>query len=599
MMKLITQRCMMIFLLGMMFFGVAPSRAGELTPFEKSGGKLTPRYDETVAWCSHLADSSPLLQMESFGTSPQQRSLPVIIADLHGDFIPTSPGRDREKLVILVQACIHAGEPCGKDAGMILLRDMVEDEQLAATLLEKVTLLFVPIFNVDGHERFGPYNRVNQNGPDKMGWRVTAKNLNLNRDFLKADTVEMQSWLALYHKWLPDFSIDIHSTDGADYQYAITYGLETGGNMDDGLTAWTEAYRDGMNRAMAGNGYPMAPYVSFIEWHDPRSGLRSGVAGPRYSQGYTAIQNRPGLLVETHMLKDYPIRVDAARQLVVETLQWLNGAGSNLGELNQAADEYAASKEFRSQPFALEFERTDESRPYTFLGVEYETRESGVTGGQWNKFSSVPDTFVVDYFDTSLPSEVADLPEAYIIPPEWDGVIQRLDWHGIKYHRLAEAVEIPIRTYRFHDAVWAERPYEGRHTVTFEQEGITERRIFPPGSVVVGMNQRTARVVAHMLEPKGPDSMVQWGFFDAIFERVEYIESYVIEGMIPQMLLDDPTLAERLEERKEADPDFAANPWAIRYWFYEQTPYYDQRVGIYPVGMVDETDLLEHMVYQD
>jgi len=136
-------------------------------------------------------------------------------------------------------------------------------------------------------------------------------------------------------------------------------------------------------------------------------------------------------------------------------------------------------------------------------------------------------------------------------------------------------------------------------TVTFEQERLDELRLFPAGSAVVGMNQRTARVIAHLIEPKGPDSLVQWGFFDAVFERVEYIESYVIEGMIPRMLADDPGLAHELAARKAEDPGFANNPWAIRYWFYEKTPYYDQRVGIYPVGMVDGRGTLEKAVYLD
>lgn len=576
------------FILGMIIFWVVPVGAQQNTPFEKSGGKNTPRYAETIAWCTDLAAGSDLLKMESFGTSPQGRDLPVIIANLDSH---------EDKLVVLVQACIHAGESCGKDAGMLLLRDLVEDDQFAAELLANITLLFVPIFNVDGHERFGPYNRVNQNGPAAMGWRATAKNLNLNRDFLKADTSEMRSWLGLFQKWQPDFLIDVHSTDGANYQYAVTYGLETGGNMDEGLTRWTNAYNVEIDEAMALVGYPIAPYVSYVEWHDPRSGLERWVAGPRYSQGYMAIQNRPGLLIETHTLKDYPTRVDSARQLIIKTLRWLNGSGANLGELNTAADRFAASEEFRSKPFALTFERTKKSRPLTFLGVVYETMDSAVTGGQWNKFSSIPDTFVVDYYEESLPAETVNLPEAYLIPPEWEQVIERLDLHGISYRRLGESTEVQVQTYRFKEAKWAARPYEGHHPVTFEQEPFEESRVFPRGSVVVDMNQRSARVIAHLLEPQGPDSMVRWGFFDPVFERVEYIESYVLEAMIPRMLADDPRLVQELAQRKVMDPEFANDPWAIREWFYEKTPYYDQRVGIYPVGTVDDRTLLDQFKY--
>ncbi len=567
--------------------------AGALqTPFEESDGLRTPTYAETMTWFADLAAGSPLIELTSFGTSPQGRSLPLVIADKEGRFTATDH-RDREgRVVLLVEACIHAGESCGKDAGMLLLRDLAENPDLASELLDKVTLLFVPIFNVDGHERFGPYNRINQNGPREMGWRVTGQNLNLNRDFLKADTPEMQAWLGMFNAWLPDFFIDIHSTDGADYQYAITYSMETRGNMDSGLTAWTIEYEEKMNEAMAADGYPMAPYVAFKKWHDPRSGLRTWVAGPRFSQGYTALQNRPGLLIETHMLKDYPTRVESTLKLVTHTVRWLNTEAGRLHGLVTAADEATAGPEFRAEPFPLRFELAEDSTTVAFAGVSYETVTSEVTGGQWNRFTGEPETMELQFFGEHTPSVTADLPEAYIIPPEWTVAIERLAAHGVEFRRLATPVELEIRTWRLSDAKWRERPYEGRHPVTFTAEPVTETRVFPAGSVVVDMNQRTARVAAHLLEPRAPDSLVQWGFFDAIFERVEYVESYVIEEMIPEMLAENPAWAAELAERKAADPEFAADPSAIRYWFYAKTPYYDQRVGIYPFGSLDSREVV-------
>ena len=560
------------------------------TPFEESGGLRTPTYDQTMAWFAELAEGSPLVELESFGISPQGRSLPLVVADRDGRFDPADHADRTDHVVLLVQACIHAGESCGKDAGMLLLRDIAEKPDLAAELLDKVTFLFIPIFNVDGHERFGPYGRINQNGPEEMGWRVTGQNLNLNRDYVKADTPEMRAWLALFNAWLPDFFIDIHSTDGADYQYAVTYSLETRGNMDAGLTAWTMAYEQGMTEAMAAGGYPIHPYVTFTDWHDPRSGLKTWVADPRFSQGYTAIQNRPGLLVETHMLKDYPTRVKGTLELVTKTMRWLNGDAANLRALVLAADEATASPEFRAEPFALDFEMTDEAIRVEFAGVAYETVTSEVTGGEYVRFTGEPETMEMEFFGHHTPLVTAKLPEAYIVPREWTEAIERLEAHGVEFARLTEAVELEIRTWKFSDASWRERPYEGHHPVTFTAEPVTETRLFPAGSVVVDMNQRAARVAAHLLEPQGPDSLVKWGFFDMVFERVEYAESYVLEKMIPEMLAENPALAAELAERKAADPEFAADPWAIRYWFYAKTPYYDQRVGMYPVGSLDSPE---------
>ena len=572
------------------------SAGGPATPFEISDGRRTPRYDETVSWLADLAASSPLLRMTSFGRSPQGRDLPLVIADREGRFAPGDHADRVDRVVVLVQACIHAGESCGKDAGMILLRDLAAGDPAVAGLLDRVTLLFVPIYNVDGHERFGPYGRVNQNGPEEMGWRANARNQNLNRDYIKADLPETRAWLDLFNAWLPDFFIDIHSTDGADYEYPITYSLETGGDMDAGLTTWTKTYRDAMVAAMETDGYPMAPYVSFRDWHDPASGMKGGVADPRFSQGYTAQQNRPGLLIETHMLKPYPVRVASAGQLVVHTLRWCGEQAAELRGLVAAADEHAASPAFRAEPFPLTFVSTGDSSLFEFRGVEYETVRSEVTGGLWNKFSDRKRTFKLPYFDVVRPAMTARLPAAYLVPPEWTEAIERLTAHGIALTRLERPVECEVRTWKFINAKWQERPYEGHHPVTFDTVPLTETRVFPAGTVVVDMNQRAARVIAHLLEPKGPDCLVQWGYFDPIFSQVEYVESYVIEQMIPGLLAEHPEWADELAQAKADNPDFAADPMAIRYWFYARTPYFDSRVGIYPVGMLDDAGVVAGLI---
>jgi len=345
-------------------------------------------------------------------------------------------------------------------------------------------------------------------------------------------------------------------------------------------------------------GLPMAPYVSFKDWHDPRSGLTTWVAGPRFSQGYTAIRNRPGLLIETHMLKDYPTRVEAARRLWRETMRDLNREARSLRRSIRAAEERTASAAFRAEPFALTWEGTDSHRPFAFRGVAYEKVKSEITGGDWFRFhGDRPENWTVEMYDEMKPGRTVALPEGYIVPAQWTDIIDRLRWHGVRGTVLEEPVKVKVRTHRFRNARWRERPYEGHHPVNFEMEDLEETRTFPAGSVLVDMNQPAARVAAHLLEPEGPDSMVRWGYLDAIFERVEYVESYVIEDMIREMVAADPGLLDELEEKKAADPDFAADPWAIRYWFYEKTPYFDPRVGIDPVGRIFDRQALDRHFY--
>ncbi|MBN1198795.1 MAG: hypothetical protein JXA23_05550 [Bacteroidales bacterium] len=601
------------------------------TYFEQSGGKKTPRYPETVTYCLQLAGASPKIHYTTFGVSPQGRDLPLLIIDRDGLTTPEAI-KATGRIILLVEACIHPGESEGKDAGLMLARDLIappldplprkeegrgkkeeekgereEDQRIGYSapasenkienrqskienLLDHVSLLFIPIFNVDGHERFGPYNRINQNGPEEMGWRVTATNLNLNRDFLKADAPEMKAWLTMYNRWDPDFFIDIHTTDGADYQYVLTYMMETRGNMDAGLTTWCDSvflpvWTDEMELA----GYPVFPYIEFRRWHDPKSGLIRDVAPPMLSQGYVALRNRPGLLVETHMLKPYKQRVEATYHCLISTLGILNDQWHQLKTLCADADAFVQSESFRSQPFPLLFDlsRTD-SVMVGFRGVEYEAVYSELTGGLWYQYSDSPVTFPVPLFEKVEPVKTVTLPEAYIIPVEWKEVIDRAAWHGISMIRLPRDSAIRVTSYRFSNPRWQTNPYEGRHPLTrVVSDTFSEVRIFPAGSVIIPVGQPSARVIAHLLEPNGNGSLLFWGFFDPVFEQKEYSEFYVMEPMAKKMLDEDPLLREEFETKMASDSTFATSQWQIMNWFLERSPYGDKRRMVYPVGRIN------------
>lgn len=559
------------------------------THYERSGKLATPRYAATMAFVDSLRQHSPLIHTGVFGQSPQQRDLIYAVIDKEGLDNPEAIHASG-RLLLMVQAGIHPGESEGKDAMLLLLRDMlVHREHLH--LLDKVSILFIPIFNVDGHERFGPYGRINQNGPEEMGWRTTAQNLNLNRDFLKADSPEMKAWLGLFNKWNPHFFIDTHTTDGADYQYHLTYGLETGGNMTEPLTQWQEeVYLPFVEQKMDKAGFLIFPYVSFRNWHDPRSGLVLGLAGPMYSQGYTALRNRPGLLVETHMLKPYQPRVESTYAIIVSTLELLNKQVDTLGRLIAEADRYVASKAFRSKPFPLRFapDMTD-STMVAFKGFEYRVDSSELTGGDWFVYQpDKPAVFSLPMFLKSRVTESVMLPETYVVPVQWTEAISRLALHGVKMFALPEARVFQAEADSFSLVEWHTRPYEGRHRMAkMEFKPVSRSLEMPAGSMVVPMNQPLAPVIAQLLEPRGNGSLLEWGFFDAIFEQKEYAESYVMEPLARRMLDSIPGLKMAYEARKIADPAFAKNSWAQLNWFYQHTPWWDNRYMIYPVIRLD------------
>jgi murein tripeptide amidase MpaA len=564
------------------------------TFYEKSGFKATPSYDETVNYCRQLDQASPLIRYTTFGTSPQGRELPLLIIDPLGKFDAASAQRDG-KMVVLIEAGIHPGEIDGKDAGLMFFRDLVIRQQFGA-LPQNLIFLFIPIFNVDGHERFGPYNRINQEGPEEMGWRTTAQNLNLNRDFLKAESPEMQAWLKLYQQWQPGFFVDIHVTDGADYQYVMTYGMETFGNMDKGLTDFTNSsFIPSMESYLDRAGYPAFPYIMFRKWHDPRSGLRSSVGGPRFSQGYTASQNRIGLLVENHSLKDYKTRVSGTYELLRFLASYLDKQHEAIMELNAKADQQTSSASFRKDPFAVNYKATTDSIMVDFRGVEYDVEKSDLTGGDWFKYHpDRPVTFKVPYFNQQVPSATVLIPEAYIIPPEWNVIIEKLSLHGIQYTVLENPVFVNVESYRFTKIEYSKTSYEGHTQVTPVFETYTEERKYPAGSVIIPTDQRAARVIVHMLEPASPDSYLQWGFFNIIFELKEYFETYKMEEYARKMLAENPGMKNEFERWKAENPEAAQSQWSQLEWFYFRSPWVDAKRNIYPIGRIlDRTALKE------
>ncbi len=366
--------------------------------------------------------------------------------------------------------------------------------------------------------------------------------------------------------------------------------------MDESLTNWQkDIFLKQLNERMANSGFPMAPYIVFREWHDPRSGLVSWVAPPFLSQGYTAIQNRPGLLIETHMLKDYKTRVTATFEALKYSIKIINDNYATLKKYIDEADRYSMTKEFRGNGYTLTYKPTSDSTMIDFLGVEYNIEKSDISGGSWFKYSDKKTFFKIPYFNKQQPDITVRLPEGYIIPPEWGEIIERIKLHGIKFHKLESEVELKIRTYKFKNPEWREKPYEGRFTVNFDYEEIEIIKKFPKNSIVIDMQQRTAKVIAHILEPKGPDSFVKWGFFNVIFEQKEYAESYVMEQFSRQMLNEDENLNKEFEIKRR-DTTFSNNPHEILNWFYMKSPYRDKNYMVYPVGRIEDKSILNELI---
>jgi hypothetical protein len=558
-----------------------------LTHAEKTDYRETPDFDASIAYARRLDEASPWLRLTEFGRSGQGRALPLVIASKGGEWTPQA-ARKAGKAVVLIQACIHAGETDGKDAGLALLRDIAVTKAHAA-LLERVVVLFIPIYNADGHERRSPYNRVNQNGPAEMGWRGNASNLNLNRDYMKADAPETRAWLRLWNEWQPDLLLDCHVTDGADFRYNVTYQFERHDNVAPSVRAWSaEAFGKRILPAAERDGNLFSEYLVFRDNRDPSKGIDSFIATPRFATGYVpVVRNRPALLIETHMLKEHRSRVRGTYDILRAALEEVNRDPEGLMRAGRAADEQTVSEGRAydaSKRLALSVTLTDAPTPMLLKGLEFRLEKSEASGAERVVWGTKPSDVTVPFYATARPAVSVAPPLAYIIPPQWKGPIEVLAAHGLRLQRLAAPSAVEVESYRFREVKFDEASFEGHVRVSFKAETVRERRTYPAGSVVVSLAQPAARAALQLLEPEAPDSFVSWGFFNPIFELKEYAEDYKLEALAQGMLAKDAALRGEFERRVASDPKFAASAAERLRFFYERSPYWDSQVNLYPVG---------------
>ena len=559
-----------------------------LTHAERTSYQQTPNYADTIAYAKKLANASPFIEYRTFGQSGQGRDLPLLIASEGGALSPAG-AHQANKAVVLIQACIHAGEPDGKDAGFALLRDLAITKSHAG-LLSNVVLLFIPIYNTDGHERSTPYNRINQNGPEEMGWRTTATYQNLNRDYMKADTPETRAWLRLWNEWQPDLFIDCHVTDGADYRCNITYHHEHHSGIDEGVLQWErEIFGGRVVPATESTGNVISWYLEFIDNRDLTLGTRDFNGSPRFSTGYVPLRNRPAILIETHMLKDYRSRVIGTYDFLRFALEEVNRDPKKLIEVGLAADQRAiglGKGAGAGEKYPVQFEITDEPTPFHLKATRNQTEQSDVSGDLRVVFGKEPLDLTIPMYQTFRTKTEIVPPMYYVVPREWSEVIEVIKSHGLQFKVLIKETELQVESYRLTNLQWPPGPFEGRHMPTFDVETINESKAFPAGSLLVPLAQPLAKLAISLLEPQAPDSFVRWGFFNAIFEHKEYAEPYIIETLAREMMGGNAELKKEFERRLATDEKFAASPSARLEFFYRRSPYWDQQMSLYPVGRV-------------
>lgn len=556
---------------------------------ERSGFTITGRYAEVIELCDAFANAYPAsVRCFDFGTTPEGRPMKAMAVSTSG-VLDAWAARAKGLPVVLVQGGIHSGEIDGKDAGFWLIRDLLEGK-VGKGVLDKTVLLFVPVFNADGHENFRAWNRPNQRGPEQMGFRVTSQRYNLNRDYLKADTAEMQALLGLVNAWDPLVELDLHVTDGAKFQHDISITGEPTNSGDEALRVAGRAMRDGIIDKLTTQGsQPVAFYPSFVKGDDPTSGFEHSVNTPRFSDGYYVLRNRIGILVETHSWRDYAYRVRTTYNTVLDALELTAANASQWQTLAQQADQRART--LVGQPVPLNYKATDKVRTIDFLGYAYTRTPSDVSGVLMTRYDeTTPQVWKIPLRDEIVPDTVITAPKGgYLVPQQYAAAVgKQLLIHGIDFRVLTHATQgMQVQMFMADSAKFAPNAFEGHQRVSLKGEWRNTTTDITAGSLYVPIAQAKARLVINILEPLAPDSMVAWGDFNNAFEQKEYMEPYVAEEQARLMMARDPALKAAFEKKLMDDVGFAKDPYARLNFFYRRHQAWDSNFNRYPVLRTD------------
>jgi len=574
------------------------ARRDLLTTGEKSDWNETAPYAEAVDLAHRFERASRFVKVLDIGTTPEGRTMIALVVSNDRAFTPQAAAKT-SKAIIMIQSGIHAGEIEGKDTVLMLVRDMTVGKRFAAWL-DHAIFVVIPVFNVDGHENSSPYHRPSQNGPKSTGLRANAQRLNLNRDYIKADTPEMRAWLRLFNAWTPDFLIDNHVTDGSDFQYDVTWDMARNQDLAEPAGAWVrDKFIPELDRRMAADGHLVAPYGGLRSagaQGAPRREFFMEVFSPRYSHLYAAAQNRPSLLVETHSLKAAKTRAWANYDIMRHSIDIISADPQALRRAVREADRELASRAGirTAPPVYLAGKVSAQSRPLVYHALKTQQFQSEVTGASVTRYLAEPDdldTRIHDQIETTIEARV---PLGYLLSAAWKELAGLLALHGVEMEGTAKPIAQEFETYRFSGTKFATSPFEGHVMVDFEVKPVRERVAFPAGSYWISMKQRRARLILSMLEPQAPDSLARWGLMNQVFEGGGMpsgpggVGEYLSEPIARRMMADSPELRKQFEEKLAADPKFAADRQARLQWWLQQSRYDTGGAGRYPIVRVWE-----------
>jgi hypothetical protein len=539
----------------------------------------TPEYKQVIRFYDSISKKKPFFKLLTYGKTDVGLPLHLFVISKSKNFKPTEI-HHQKKLVLMINNGIHPGEPDGIDACLNIVKAYADNPNL---IPDSVVICIVPVLNIDGSLRRNSEMRMNQNGPEEFGFRGNYKNLDLNRDFIKCDAGNTTSFIKMFHDWQPELFIDTHVSNGADYPYTMTLIYPNSGKINsiNRRVPLPDIITGNVSKLMDSIGDKICPYVDHVA-ATPDSGIYEFNQTPRYITGFTSLFNCISYVTESHMLKPYPQRVKSTINILKSFISCASKYRNDLIEWKRENEKEELRSKIQYYNWGINKEI---SSTFSFSGYEavyVESKISGLPGLRYDRQKIW--SREIPFYNSFTPGDTAVVPDYYVVPQCWTGVIELLQVNQIQLKKILNDTVINVEATYIQDFKTVSKPYEGHYLhYAIKTKSIPLQMKCYKGDYLISTKQKGRRYLSEALEAKSNDGFFAWNFFDAVLQQKEWFSDYAFEEVAEKILIEDPQLKSKLESEKLKNSELKNNHWQQLNYIFQNSKYKEKSHFQYPV----------------
>jgi hypothetical protein len=544
-------------------------------------GDTSPSYPELVAYLKKLDKENKEIKLFNMGLSDYGLPIYVVIINADSDSTKTFE-KARNGTTILINNAIHPGEPDGINASLIWIDEWIKQGKPCKSF---PMVAIIPAYNVGGMMQRSSTSRANQNGPEEYGFRGNARNLDLNRDFVKMDSENAFTFSRIFHALDPDVFVDNHVSNGADYQYSLTYISSMRERLAPSMNELTyNLCIPSLEKELGNRKVDLFPYVE-LKGETPESGIIAFNDLPRYAMGYASLFHSLSFTVETHMLKPFKERVQVTYDFLDVLVKWTTESSTEIEKSRREAFDWSNLQKV----YSYNHELTEEKDSVMFKGYEFSKPIDPITNLPRLLYDrSKPFNKYIPHFRKYKPMNKYAIPRYFVVGGQEKETITRLRSNNIEFYTVKSDSVLKASSYRINSYKSLTKPYEGHfkhNSILFDKFEVNLS--IKPGDILIPTKQRSRNFILAALIPDAEDSFFSWNFYDSYLQQKEYFSSYVFIDQVKFILDSNPKLKLDFEKMKKESESFRNSEWEQLYFIYKNSPYFEKSFMVLPIHSID------------